>query len=193
MKWFLIFWFLLPLNLFSEQFEKWYGNWKEEVHIDDFTDEKQIIVAATDLEKKDVFMIRLREGQTFDFIVNVNSVEECKTYHDITTWMLFRVDKNKFLELPMKRFDKERPLFYSVDFEVLQIEKKIMDFYIYLEEMKKGKTFRVRVKDTNYGCFKDLTFDLKKFDKAIKQLSDEASYFVNYAIIQKELDKINSN
>ena len=41
--------------------------------------------------------------------------------------------------------------------------------------------------DPHSGCKKDLTFKLKNFDKAIRNLYNEASDLINFSIIDKEL------
>ena len=186
---FLIFCLIIPLDIFGESITKEYGKWYENTVIDDFTDEKSIVVLSYDEEEKNTFVVKMREGQWFDFRVSVKSVEECAIFHDITIFMLFRVDKNTVLELPMVKYNKENPQSYGVNFELLQIQKKKREYLVYLEEMKKGKTFKIRIDDNNNGCKKDLTFDLNDFDKAIKQISDDVAKYTNLLIIQNELDK----
>ena len=186
---FLIFCLLMPLNIFGDSITKEYGKWYENTVIDDFTDEKSIVVLSYDEEEKNTFAVKRKGTQWFDFMVNVKSIKECAIFHDITIFMLFRVDKNTVLELPMVKFNEENPQMYGVNFEILQTQKNDREYLVYLEEMKKGKTFKIRIDDNNNGCKKDLTFDLNDFDKAIKQISDDVAKYTNLLIIQNELDK----
>tara|TARA_A100001011_G_C14206051_1_gene797820 strand:+ start:134 stop:724 length:591 start_codon:yes stop_codon:yes gene_type:complete len=196
MRYLLILCLFIPLNLLGESVTERYGNWYEITVIDDFTDEKKITVSSYDEEIENAFYVIRRGDQNFDFLVSVKPIEECAIYHDNNVFMLFRVDKNKLLELPMIKYDEENSHIYGVNFEILlnqRNEKKSEDFIIYLEEMKKGKTLKIRINDKNNGCKKDLTFDLNEFDKAINQLSDDIAKFTNFIIIQNELDKIEAN
>ena len=62
MKWFLIFCFLLPLNLIGEEFRKSFGDWTTIVTIDDFTDKKDIHVYSRD-DEKNAFSIIYKEPE----------------------------------------------------------------------------------------------------------------------------------
>ena len=183
---------LIPLNLISEISTERYGDWLETREIDDFTDEKSIWIVSADFEEKDSFAIRWHEKRYFQFLVGIKEDEKCKGFIPYTYPMLFRVDKNKLLELPMKKIDEERPYLYGVDFDELLKESeelKRANYIKYIEEMKKGKIFRIRVDDKSNGCKKDLAFDLEGFNKAVKKLSDEMASFINLAIIDEELNK----
>lgn len=183
---------LIPLNLISETSNYRYGDWMEQREIDDFTDEKSILIFSADFQEKDSFAIRWFEGRYFQFLVGIIEKEKCKGFIPYTYPMLFRVDKNKLLELPMKKIDEERPYLYGVDFDELIEEGeeiKLANYIKYIEEMKKGEILRIRVDDKSNGCKKDLAFELEGFDKAVKKLSDEMASFINLAIIEEELNK----
>ena len=192
MRYLLIFCLIIPLNIFGESITKEYGKWYENTDIDDFTDEKSIVVLSFD-EEQNTFAVRRKGTQWFDFRVSVRSVKECTIFHDINTFMLFRVDKNTVLELPMVKFNKDVPEMYGVNFEILQAQNNYREYLVYLEEMKKGKTFKIRVDDNNNGCKKDLTFDLNDFDKAIKQISDDVAKYTNFLMLLDELDEQEAN
>tara|TARA_A100001015_G_scaffold260276_1_gene304843 strand:+ start:335 stop:913 length:579 start_codon:yes stop_codon:yes gene_type:complete len=183
---------LIPLNLVSKDILNNYGNWIELITIDDFTDKKSIIVTTEEYETYDNFAIRWSEGKYIEFIVGLKKEGKCEGFIPNTYPMLFRVDKNKLLELPMKKYDEERPYLYGVDFEELLKEGEEIrrnNYIKYIEEIKKGKILRIRVDDKSNGCKKDLAFNLKDFDKAIKNISDEMASFINLAIIEEELNK----
>ena len=194
MKIFLALLFLVPFNLFAEQFEKKFGKWIELINIDDFTDKKWITVTTANKDK-DAFTVRWFEGNIFDLAFIITSDEKCKKYHESSTTVLFRVDKNEVFEMQMIKQPGEKSDIYMIDFKnwmksgegSADVPTEIR-YVTYLDELKKGKTLRIRVSDNNNDCYKDLTIDLKNFDKAIKNLSDEVMGITSIAEIQEFLE-----
>ena len=185
---------LFPLILFSEEFQKRFGLWTELIYIDDFTDKKSITVFTP--TENDYFAVRWQEGNIFDFAFEINSDKKCKKYHEASTTVLFRVDKNELFEMQMIKQPGEEFENYMIDFNnwiavgegTADVETKI-SYLKYLNELKKGKILRIRVSDSNIDCYKDLAIDLENFDKAIKNLYDENSNIINSAEISDFLNE----
>ena len=137
MRYLLILCLFIPLNLLGESVTERYGNWYEITVIDDFTDEKKITVSSYDEEIENAFYVIRRGDQNFDFLVSVKPIEECAIYHDNNVFMLFRVDKNKLLELPMIKYDEENSHIYGVNFEILLNQRNEKKVKILLFTLKK--------------------------------------------------------
>ena len=196
MKWFLILCFLLPLNLFAEQYEERVGNWVELINIDDFTDEMWITVTTIDRDEEDVsFAVRWFDGNVVDYAFRIKSDKNCTKYHEGSTNVLFRVDKNELFEMRMIKQSGEKSDIYMVDFKnwitANSDGETTVKYLTYINELIEGKVLRIRVNDSNNNCKKDLTFELKEFDKAIKNLSNEISHLTNTAEIQEFLNNSN--
>ena len=189
MKWFLIFCFLLPLNLIGEEFRKSFGDWTTIVTIDDFTDKKDIHVYSRD-DEKNAFSIIYKEPELYVYQILVDSIEEeCLTEDTSFIDILFRVDKNEVLELPM------RPKLYNrtewiIDADEI-LKRNLRNRYIlYQKEMAEGQILRIRIDNSEFDCSYsiDLAFDLDNFDKAIKPLYNEISDHLDFYTLTEYLN-----
>lgn len=170
---FLIFFFLVPLNLFAERDEQKYDRWNDVIDIDDFTDEKVYTVWSSTRSGFGHFGIGYTPNGAYLYTVNITigSVVDdhpCRSSHDDKIEVLFRVDKNKVFLLPMKK--SSYGLFETDPYEIGDRDMWI-DYIYYQEEMAKGDILRIRIRDKE--CNIDLEFPLKGFDEAIKRLRDE--------------------
>tara|TARA_B100001059_G_scaffold215812_1_gene233668 strand:+ start:757 stop:1281 length:525 start_codon:yes stop_codon:yes gene_type:complete len=166
MKWFLIFCFLLPLNLYAERDVKKHDDWFDTLDIDDFTDEKVFTVWRWDEDKTNKFSIGYTPNGAYLYLIAIN-YPYCNFYNDKTTDVLFRVDKNKVFTIPMRK--SPQGLFETDPYEIRDRDMW-PDYINYQEKMAKGDILRIRVNDES--CKKDLKFDLQGFDEAIKRLRD---------------------
>jgi hypothetical protein len=178
---------LIPFNLFAEQSKTYYGKWTEHIHIDDFTDVKVILVESADDEKKNFFTIRKRDDEYPDYAISLPTIPACIIEHKFSIDVIFRVDKNKVFTLPMVKQIND-PRIYQTNYDTLSSDGVLFrNYFSYLDELRKGKILKIRIDDPHSGCKKDLTFKLKNFDKAIRNLYNEASDLINFSIIDKEL------
>ena len=192
MKWFLIFYFLLPLNLFAEEFSKSFGDWTTIVTIDDFTDKKDIHIFSYD-EEKNAFSIQYREPDQYIYQILLDSIDkDCLVDDDSSIDVLFRVDKNEVLELPMapKLFDRTK---WIIDADEI-LKRVLRDRYIlYQKEMAEGQILRIRIDNTadlecSYSI--DIAFNLENFDEAVKPLYNEISDHLDFYTLTEHLENI---
>ena len=168
-RYLLIFCFLLPLNLFAERDYQNYGEWRDVLDIDDFTDKKTFSVYATAEDRSYRFSIIYYPNGSYLYYINIFGPDcESYDYNNNKIKVLFRVDKNKVFTLPMKKAEEG---FFETDINEVRDRNMYVDYYNYKEEMAKGDILRVRVNTSS--CKKDLKFDLKGFDEAIKRLREE--------------------
>ena len=192
MKWFLIFCFLLPLNLIGEEFRKSFGDWTTIVTIDDFTDKKDIHVYSRD-DEKNAFSIIYKEPELYVYQILVDSIEEeCLTEDTSFIDILFRVDKNEVLELPMKPTSYDRTE-WQIDADEI-LKRDLRDRYIlYQKEMAEGQMLRIRIDNTadiECGYSIDIAFNLENFDEAVKPLYNEISDHLDFYTLTEHLENI---
>ena len=192
MKRFLIFCFLLPLNLIGEEFRKSFGDWTTIVTIDDFTDKKDIHVYSRD-DEKNAFSIIYKEPELYVYQILVDSIEEeCLTEDTSFIDILFRVDKNEVLELPMKPTSYDRTE-WQIDADEI-LKRDLRDRYIlYQKEMAEGQMLRIRIDNTadiECGYSIDIAFNLENFDEAVKPLYNEISDHLDFYTLTEYLENI---
>ena len=192
MKRFLIFCFLLPLNLIGEEFRKSFGDWTTIVTIDDFTDKKDIHVYSRD-DEKNAFSIIYKEPELYVYQILVDSIEEeCLTEDTSFIDILFRVDKNEVLELPMKPTSYDRTE-WQIDADEI-LKRDLRDRYIlYQKEMAEGQMLRIRIDNTadiECGYSIDIAFNLENFDEAVKPLYYEISDHLDFYTLTEYLENI---
>ena len=175
---------LIPSLSWGEEIKRNFGSWQTIIETDDFTDEIKILVGSWDKEEKSIFYVGFIEPSLYDFIIRIPSDEGCLSIHSETTDVLFRVDKNEVLTLPMIKQEEGN---YIVNGGEVIKRRLAYTWLFYPDEIANGEILRIRIDDENIDCKIDLAFDLKHFEKAIKPLRDEMSAYIDLAIIDMKL------
>lgn len=183
---------LIPINLLGEELRKNFGDWTTIETIDDFTDKKDIHIYSRD-EEKNAFSILYREPSGYYYQILLDSIDkDCLSDDDSSIDVLFRVDKNEVLELPMapKLFDRTE---WIIDADEI-LKRDLRDSYIlYQKEMAEGQILRIRIDNTadlecSYSI--DIAFNLENFDEAVKPLYNEISDHLDFYTLTEHLENI---